>query len=397
MRVRLRRAAPIVLFAVMAIARLAAHPMPNTVIAVSLRDDGAVFDIAVPVPELRLALPQSWPAGANLLAEPQRSAVAAYFSEHFSVRSPAGAPQPHVVESLTLWETADDNVGRYQELRVRMFIPATGAFDPRRFTLVYDAVIHQVPNHFAIVEIVQDFRTGLVVGDTTNDVGVIRFDFSRNDTPPLAIAAASGSIWRGVGSMIAIGFHHVATGADHVLFLLTLLIVAPLRVVDGRWSLFQGWRYAVRRFVAISVAFTIGHSTALLFGAYDVFPIPRDAVEIVIAASILVAAIHAIRPLFSGREWIVSGAFGIVHGLAFSESLVGLSLTPFVKGLAVLGFNLGVEGAQLAVMACALPVLIVSRWRVFHALRIGAMACTAVLAAIWILERANGTALIAVR
>jgi len=54
----------------------------------------------------------------------------------------------------------------------------------------------------------------------------------------------------------------------------------------------------------------------------------------------------------------------------------------------VLGFNLGVEGAQLVAMACAVPLLYASRWRGFHALRITAMGCVVVLALVWIAQRA---------
>jgi hypothetical protein len=74
--------------------------------------------------------------------------------------------------------------------------------------------------------------------------------------------------------------------------------------------------------LAISVAFTLGHSVALLVGAYKLVPVPRAAIEVLIAASIAIAAIHAIRPLFAGREWLVAAAFGTVHGLAFSESVL---------------------------------------------------------------------------
>lgn len=383
------------LLALLAVARPAAHPMPNSLIAVTIGDDGATFDVAVPVPDLRLALPASWPNDADLLADPWRSQVASYFSDH-AVVSTAGGPAQHlVVQSLAIWDASDAAVGAYQELHIRMFVPASGAFTPRRFTLTYDAIIHQVPTHFAIVEIVQDFRAGLLPGAGSTPIGAIRFDFARRDTPPIEIAAAASSVWRGTAGMIALGFHHVAGGLDHVLFLLTLLVVAPLRVVDGRWSLFQGWPYTLRRFVAISLAFTLGHSIALLIGAYDVFPVPRGAIEVVIAGSILVAALHATHPLFSGREWIVAAAFGTVHGLAFSESLAGLTLTPLLKGVAVLGFNLGVEGAQLAVMAAAVPLLVMSRWRVFHAFRIAAMIGTAVLAGLWMYERATGTIIVA--
>jgi hypothetical protein len=378
------------------VASVSAHPMPNTVIAASLNDTGVSLEIAIPLPELRLALPGSIPRTADLLTEPGRSALIAYLQAHCSVQSRSGPPQPAVVQSLALWEARDDNVGLYQELRAQVFFAAIAGFDPRDFTLAYDAVIHQVPNHFALVQIVRDFRGGVLSGDRATDAGVIRFDFARNETPSLLITAAPASLWSGLRAAIALGFHHVATAFDHVLFLITLLIVAPLRAIGGRWSLFQGWGYAARRFLVVSLAFTLGHSAALLIGAYELVPIPRAAIEVLIAASIAIAAIHAIRPLFAGREWLVAAAFGTVHGLAFSESLTQLTLTPWVRALAVGGFNIGVEGAQLVAMACAAPLIAASRWRIFHAIRICTMVCAALLAGVWMLERGQVLTAIAV-
>lgn len=364
-----------------------AHPMPNTVIAVSLGDEGSRFDIAVPLSELRLALPPTIPSTADPLAEPYRSAVMAYFLSRCLVQSAAGVTQPAVVEALRVVDTHDENVGRYQELHIRLFVAASLTFNPRAFTLAYDAVIHQVPNHFAVVQIVRDFRAGVLHDGHGGEVEFIRYDFSRDVTPPLTIAAQPGSLWRGVRAAIALGFHHVAAGLDHILFLATLLIVAPLRVVSGRWSRFEGWRYTARRFLAISIAFTVGHSLALLVGVYGLVPVPPRLTEMAIAASIVVAAIHAIRPLFSQREWMVAAVFGTVHGLAFAEALTGLALTGSARALAIAGFNLGVEGAQLVAMACVLPLITASGWRYFDVMRVVAMSIVAVVAALWIVER----------
>lgn len=368
-------------------ARLLAHPMPNTEIAISPGAGGVVFDIAIPEPELRLALPPELRSSADLLVEPRRSALARYFDAHVSVRTPAGAVVPLVAESMTRWEAHDANVGAYQELRVRIVAPEAAGFDPRHFSLHYDAVIHQVPNHFALVYLDRDFHTGRIAGDTPVEVGVIRYDFRQDKTPPFEVTLVPGSAWRGLLASMALGFHHVAGGLDHLLFLASLLIVSPLRVVERRWSLFQGWRYTARRFLAISLAFTAGHSVSLMAGAFSWVHLPSSAVEIAIALSVLLAAIHAIRPLFAGNEWKIAAGFGLVHGLAFSETLSGGGLDAMTRASVVLGFNLGVEGAQLVVMACAVPLLYASRWRGFHALRIAAMACVILLAMVWIAQR----------
>ncbi|MEP7311912.1 MAG: HupE/UreJ family protein [Pseudomonadota bacterium] len=370
-------------------ARLMAHPMPNTEIAITLGAASVAFDIAIPEPELRLALPPAWGRSADLLVEPQRSELTRYFDAHFSVLTPAGATVPYVVESITHGEAQNPDVGKYQELRIRIAVPETAGFDPRRFSLHYDAVIHQVPNHFALVFLDRDFHTGRIADDKPVEVGVIRYDFRHDSTPPFDVTLASGSAWRGLLAAVALGFRHVSSGIDHLLFLASLLIVSPLRAIERRWSLFQGWRYTARRFLRISLAFTAGHSLSLLLGAFAWVQLPHTAVEIAIALSVLLAAFHAIRPLFAGNEWKIAAGFGLVHGLAFSETLSGGGLDSMTRAAIVLGFNLGVEGAQLVAMACAVPLLYASRWRGFHGLRIVAMACVVVLAVVWIAQRAS--------
>lgn len=365
-------------------APLLAHPMPNTEIAISIGAGSATFEIAIPEPELRLALPPAWGRTGDLLAEPSHTQLSRYLDDHFAVLATPGVAVPHIIQSITRWEAQTPEVGEYQELRVRIAVPATTGFDPHNFSLRYDAVIHQVPNHFALVYLDRDFGTGRISNAMPVEVGVIRYDFRRARIPPLELRLASGGLWRGLSVAVALGFRHVSGGIDHLLFLASLLMVSPLRAVDRRWSLFQGWRYTFRRFLGISLAFTAGHSVSLLLGAFQLVRLPVVAVETAVAASVLLAAAHAIRPLFAGAEWKIAAGFGLVHGLAFSETLSGGGLDPVTRGWVVLGFNLGVEGAQLVAMACAVPLLYASRWRGFHVLRIAAMACVAIAAVVWI-------------
>lgn len=368
-----------------------AHPMPNTVIALSVDDDGVTIDVAVPLPELKLAMQGDWPSGAREMDSEWQRAITIYLMNHFAMRSISGEMQPWTLRAVKIWETTDSNVGRYQELRFRVDVEPRENFDVRHFVLVYDAVIHQIPNHFALVQITQDFRGGILTEERAVDVGVIRFDFARNTTPELRVDVDSGSNWKGLRSMIAIGFHHVIGGFDHLLFLATLLIVAPIRVEQKRWSLFQGWKYATSRFLAISFSFTLGHSFALFAGAYEIFHVSPNIVEVLIAVSIVVTAVHAIVPLFEGWEWLVAASFGTVHGLAFAEGIAGLNMSPATRALAVGGFNVGVEAAQIVAMLCAIPLLLLSRWRLYHAVRITSMSVAVVLATMWAIQRAGLT------
>ncbi len=102
-------------------------------------------------------------------------------------------------------------------------------------------------------------------------------------------------------------------------------------------------------------AFTIGHSITLIGGAFFGWALPSRPVEVLIAISILVSAIHACRPLFPGREAWVAGGFGLVHGLAFATLIGRFGLEPLQKAQSILGFNLGIELVQLGVVLAILP------------------------------------------
>ena len=98
-------------------------------------------------------------------------------------------------------------------------------------------------------------------------------------------------------SLFALGVRHIAEGTDHLLFLLTLLLPAPLLFAGSRWGAPVGVRQSLRRILGIVTAFTIGHSLTLTFAALGAVRIPARPVEVLVAASIFVSAIHALRPI----------------------------------------------------------------------------------------------------
>jgi hypothetical protein len=138
-------------------------------------------------------------------------------------------------------------------------------------------------------------------------------------------------------------------------------------------------------------AFTLGHSVTLLAGALRWLTLPQQPVEVLIACSVLVTAIHAIRPIFPGREQQVAAGFGLVHGLAFATVLADLHLPAGPLALSILGFNLGIELLQLFVLALTVPWLILlSLTPVHRRVRTGGAVLAAVAAAGWIVNRVSG-------
>jgi len=113
-------------------------------------------------------------------------------------------------------------------------------------------------------------------------------------------------------------------------------------------------------------------------------------VESAIAASVVLAALNNVWPLFHGRRWWVAFVFGLIHGFGFASVLADLGLPQGVLALALLGFNVGVELGQLAIVAVFLPLAYALRRTLFYrrGVLVGGSLLIALLAAVWLAERA---------
>jgi hypothetical protein len=226
-----------------------------------------------------------------------------------------------------------------------------------------------------------------------------RVDFTQSGTgqhPFLSLAwsriIAALAPFAGVPSMFRLGMRHIADGTDHLLFLIALLLPAPLLPTRSHWAAVTGnVRDTLMRIVRIVTAFTIGHSITLALGASGLVSVPGRPVEVLIAFSILVSAAHALRPLFPGREPLIAAGFGLVHGLAFATTLQNLGVGPWQRTASVLGFNAGIETMQLIVVAAILPSLIMlSRTPAYTIFRLTGALFAGFAALGWILERVFG-------
>jgi hypothetical protein len=126
-------------------------------------------------------------------------------------------------------------------------------------------------------------------------------------------------------------------------------------------------------------------------GALGWVRLPSQPVEVLIAVSILVSALHAIRPLFPGRESWVAAGFGLVHGLAFAGTLTNLHLDAGPMALSILGFNLGIELMQVGIISLVIPWLILlSQTPYYGGLRQAGAGFGAIAAIAWVIERLSG-------
>jgi hypothetical protein len=197
------------------------------------------------------------------------------------------------------------------------------------------------------------------------------------------------SAWRGFLRFVGEGVWHVAIGYDHIAFVLLLLLPSVLRPVAGRWRGDTRFVEVARDILMVVTAFTVAHSTTLALAATGTVRLPTQPVEIAIAASIAVAAgINLLPKLSRSRLWLAFG-FGLVHGFGFANVLSevdtqGASLLPLLAG-----FNIGVEVAQLGIVALVLPVIYAartSRWYSAGVMPLGSCALGAA-GLVWLIQR----------
>lgn len=209
------------------------------------------------------------------------------------------------------------------------------------------------------------------------------------EKPSQCFNLATPSGWQQFTDFGREGVWHIWIGFDHILFLLALLLPSVLRRGSNGWEVVDGFRPAFIKVLKIVTAFTIAHSITLSLATLDLVRLPSRLVETTIAASVVLAALNNIRPIFPERGWMVAFAFGLIHGFGFANVLADLGLTKQTLALALVGFNLGVELGQLAIVVVFLPLAfsLRSSW-VYQKLtfRFGS-AMIAILAATWMAER----------
>ena len=203
-------------------------------------------------------------------------------------------------------------------------------------------------------------------------------------------APEAGSGWRAFLDYVREGVWHIWIGFDHILFLLSLLLPAVGLWAARRWQPVDRFGQAVWEVVRVVTAFTVAHSVTLTLATLGVVSLPSRLVESAIAASVVLAALNNVWPVFHGRRWWVAFAFGLVHGFGFASVLAELGLPQDVLALALVGFNIGVELGQLAIVAVFLPLAFaLRRTQLYrHAVMVGGSLLIAVLAAVWFVERA---------
>lgn len=360
-----------------------AHPTPGSIAFIDFTVDGARLEQDVPMEELERALHQK-------LIEPNESAERAverhaallrrYAAEHVRVVAQGGsATWTAITQALEGHASSDGPRARFH---LRLEAPAS---DAAKSVAVHDDIVtHEVVSHYTLVYVRSDWNSGAASAGPKL-VGTLHA--GKNDL----VLERRGSFWGGFRGVIKLGVEHIATGSDHLMFLFALLLVAPVVAVQRRWSAGRSSKDTLLALTRIVTAFTLGHSLTLALGALGWVAASPQWVEIAIALSISITALHALRPLFPRREALIAGSFGLVHGLAFASVLTQHSMGHAQTAWTLLAFNTGIELAQLGLLFLVVPwVLLLARTPAYRAFRVLGGTVAAALSLGWLLERTTG-------
>lgn len=227
--------------------------------------------------------------------------------------------------------------------------------------------------------------------------GLVRFDHNgftsthvlSPESPHLSLTVEGVSYWRMFGDYVREGVWHIWIGLDHILFLLSLLIPAVLALCNRQWQSVERFKPACQEVLKVVTMFTLAHSITLWLAVMEYVTLPSRLVESTIAFSIVITAVNNVYPFVAMKRWGIAFGFGLIHGFGFANVLLDLGLSDVALGLSLLGFNLGVELGQLAIVVVFLPLAYLARNTVAYrqlVLRAGSVLIAG-LGLIWMYER----------
>lgn len=372
-------AATIALASTFAPREAAAHAPRQGYMFLRLHGDSAIVRLELFVADIERALSLGWDPSTRPSREQVQaslSSIRAYAEAHFALGDGTGRAAP--VYRDFGYRAAE--TGEYLLLEYLVSTPF-----PDRLSITLTPFFEFDDTHRNLVVIEHNWRTGTF--DNESNVSLI---LSPRE-PTQTLDLTSSSLWRGFLALVRLGVWHIWIGLDHILFLVALILPSVLRRQDGRWVPAERFGGALVKILTIVTCFTVAHTVTLSLAALGVVELPSRLVESVIAASIAVAALHNLWPLARVNEAAIAFVFGLFHGFGFASVLGDLGLGTEHLVLSLLGFNLGVEIGQVAIIAAIFPILFLARrLRVYDfVLRTGSVALVAI-GLLWVAERTMG-------
>ncbi len=262
-----------------------------------------------------------------------------------------------------------------------------GAYAVMRFETLCPAAPENLELHYSLFFDLDPQHKGLL---NLTYQGEARTAIFSPDTGKQKFALKAASKWQQFSAYVIHGIEHIWKGFDHILFLLSLLLPAVLVLSHRRWRASESFKASCIDVLKIVTAFTLAHSITLTLATLGVISLPSRFVESAIAASVVLAALNNVWPIFQGKRWVVAFFFGLIHGFGFASVLADLGLPKGALVLALVGFNVGVEIGQIALVAVFLPVAYAIRktWLYEKLIFVAGSMVIVALAGTWLIERA---------
>jgi hypothetical protein len=292
----------------------------------------------------------------------RHAAIAAYALEHLSLA--ADGANCRIIPGEQMIDNHTD--GAYSVLRFQ----AICLKPPKALTISYRLFSDLDPQHKGLLRLTHDGVTSTAIFEPAHAQQVL--------------SLVAPDRWQQFTAYVKDGVWHIWIGYDHILFLLSLLLPAVLLAAPA-----DNLRGALIDVLKVVTAFTLAHSLTLTLASLSVLSLPSRLVESAIAASVILAALNNIYPLFRGRRPWAAFGFGLIHGFGFASVLIDLGLPQGALLASLFGFNLGVEIGQLCIVAVFLPLAFLLRdtWFYRRLLTVGS-ALIALVAGVWFVQRA---------
>lgn len=356
-----------------------AHQSGQSYLFLRIYDEHLEARLEITAADLSRALGIELSEDADVAWEQVRAhlgAIVAYVDRHFSLRADQEAlPMRFISFDLRQIEIADFVLLHYTSEPLDPM--------PREIDVEYGVLFETSSEHRNLVVIEHHWESATF--NNERNVSLVLAPGDARQTLDLS----SSSVWRGFLGLVKLGTWHIWIGWDHLLFLLALALPAVLFRQDGRWASVPTFRPALVNIATLVTIFTVAHTITLSLAALRIVDLPARMVEPIIAASIAVAALHNLYPRYVRWDRAIAFVFGLFHGFGFASVLGEFGLESRYLTYSLLGFNLGVELGQLAILLLAFPILYLIRSKRFYipvVLRYGSMMLI-VMALVWCAER----------
>ena len=283
--------------------------------------------------------------------------------------------------SFVAHDLEDHPVGRF----VRLHFEVPGLTTPPDLLEVeYRALFDVIPDHRGFLVVERNVLVGLEENESIPSL-IFAPDSARQETDLTTRPTTEGFL-----AFVRHGIWHIWIGLDHILFVLSLVMVSVLRRSGNGWTSVGGFVPALINVAKVVTLFTVAHSITLSLASLGLVSLSPRLVESIIALSVVAAALNNIRPMFGDWTWPVVFGFGLFHGFGFATVLEPLTLNQTALVLTLFGFNLGVEIGQLAVIAVTFPILFAIRMSTAYTrlLLPAGSAAIALVALFWFVQRA---------